>query len=85
MFWYVLSAIAIFVFYIAVRIARVRLVRDGVRVPACAEISKRPFPEFARAGTVLDTGTRDNHYAGRLWPNFVTLMAKRYSLQMECP
>ena len=77
MFWYVLSAIAIFVFYIAVRIARVHLVRVTVyEFQRALRYRKGRFLSVLGPGQywILKPGTSITPVDVR--PNFVTLMGQ---------
>ena len=77
MFGYVLSAIAIFVFYIAVRIARVRLVRVTVyEFQRALRYRKGRFLSVLGPGQywILEPGTTITPVDVR--PNFVTLMGQ---------
>jgi regulator of protease activity HflC (stomatin/prohibitin superfamily) len=77
MFWYVLSAIAIFVFYIAMRIARVRLVRVTVyEFQRALRYRKGRFLSVLGPGQywILEPGTTITPVDVR--PNFVTLMGQ---------
>ena len=77
MFWYVLSAIAIFVFFIAMRIARVRLVRVTVyEFQRALRYRKGRFLSVLGPGQywILEPGTTITPVDVR--PNFVTLMGQ---------
>jgi len=77
MFWYVLSAIAIFVFYIAMRIARVRLVRVTVyEFQRALRYRKGRFLSVLGPGQywILEPKTTITPVDVR--PNFVTLMGQ---------
>src|SRR5215475_6271337 len=77
MLWYVLSAIALFVFYIAMRIARVRLVRVTVyEFQRALRYRKGRFLGVLGPGQywILEPGTTITPVDVR--PNFVTLMGQ---------
>ena len=77
MFWYVLSAIAIFVFYIAMRIARVRLVRVTVyEFQRALRYRKGRFLSVLGPGQYWILEPKTTITLVDVRPNFVTLMGQ---------